>query len=139
MKPRALQVVESAKVRGRCRSAVGSSNCPLAWSPRRARGRKKEPKSTIPDYVAAQRSDLVQRDLTAACPNQRWAADLTYFAVWLDFVLAALAVGHSAQDRRQAHSSALRSDLALHSLDTAFEVAIPHGKGTAGQWKLTVA
>jgi len=38
------------------------------------RGRK--PRTTVPDDVAAQPADLVQRDFTATRPNQLWAGSL---------------------------------------------------------------
>ena len=41
------------------------------------RGSKK--RTTIPDEAAAERArDLLPRDFTATCPNEKWVADLTY-------------------------------------------------------------
>jgi len=80
------------------------------------RGRK--PKITIPDDVAEQAADLVQRDFTATRPNQLWVADLTYIATWLGFVRTTFVI--DAFSRRIVGwrvSRSLQSDLALEALD----------------------
>ena len=41
------------------------------------RGKKR--RTTVPDEAALERArDLLQRDFTATCPNQKWVADITY-------------------------------------------------------------
>jgi putative transposase len=44
----------------------------------RAKRRGKPWRTTRPYPQAARRSDLVQRDFTASCPNRLWVADLSY-------------------------------------------------------------
>ena len=44
--------------------------------------RGKKIRTTIADEAAARPADLVERDFTAAHPNQLWVADLTYVATW---------------------------------------------------------
>ena len=44
------------------------------------RGRKF--KTTVPDHEATRPLDLVDRDFTAARPNQLWVADITYVPTW---------------------------------------------------------
>lgn len=51
------------------------------------RGRK--PMTTVPDELAARPADLVDRNFTAAQPNQLWVADLTYVVTWAGFVYVA--------------------------------------------------
>jgi putative transposase len=70
-------------------------------------------RTTIPDEQAVRPADLVQRDFTAARPNQLWVADLTYVSTRAGFVYAALwIVGWRV-------SRSLRSDLALDALEQA--------------------
>jgi len=45
--------------------------------------------TTIPDDQAAKPLDLVNREFTAARPNQLWVADITYVATWSGFVYVA--------------------------------------------------
>jgi putative transposase len=53
--------------------------------------RGKKVRTTMPaDEVAARPADLVDRDFTAAHPNQLWVADLTYVATWAGFVYVPL-------------------------------------------------
>ena len=82
------------------------------------RGRR--PKTTIPDDAAARPADLVQRDFTAARPNQLWVADLTYVATWSGFVYTAFVIdAYSRKIVGWRVSRSLRSDLALDALDQA--------------------
>lgn len=81
-------------------------------------GRK--PRTTVPDDVAAQPADLMQRDFTATRPNQLWVADLTYIASWAGFVYAASVI--AAFSRKVVGwcvSRSLKSDLALDALERA--------------------
>jgi transposase InsO family protein len=64
--------------------------------------------------------DLVQRQFTAARPNQLWVADFTYVASWRGFVYVAFVI--DAFSRRivgwRAHT-AMRTDLVLDALEQA--------------------
>lgn len=58
--------------------------------------------------------DRLERDFTAAAPDQRWVADITYVATWTGFVYVALVMDLFA--RRVVGwrvSRSLRTDLAL--------------------------
>ena len=82
--------------------------------------RSRRPKTAIPDDVAAQPVDLVQRDFTATRPNQLWVADLTYVATWAGFVYVAFVIdAFSRKIVGWRVSRSLRSDLALDALDQA--------------------
>jgi putative transposase len=48
--------------------------------------RGKPRRTTTADAAAARPADLVERDFSAARPNQLWVADLTYVATWSGFV-----------------------------------------------------
>jgi len=48
--------------------------------------------TTIPDELADKRQDLVNRQFTAARPNQLWVADITYVASWSGFVYVVFVV-----------------------------------------------
>jgi putative transposase len=68
----------------------------------------------------ARPADLLERDFTAAAPNQRWVADITYVATWSGFVYVAFVCDLFA--RRIVGwraSTSLRSDLALDALEQA--------------------
>ena len=43
--------------------------------------RAKGPRTTVPGRGPDERQDLVQRDFTAAAPNQLWVADITYVRI----------------------------------------------------------
>ena len=49
-------------------------------------------RTTTPDGQAARPTDLVQREFTAARPNQLWVADLTYVSTRAGFVYAAFVI-----------------------------------------------
>jgi putative transposase len=44
--------------------------------------RRRRLRTTKPDPTAPRAADLVQRDFTAAAPNQLWVTDLTYVPTW---------------------------------------------------------
>ena len=48
--------------------------------------RGKPHRTTTPEAAAARPTDLVERDFSAARPNQLWVADLTHVATWSGFV-----------------------------------------------------
>ena len=77
-------------------------------------------RTTIPDEQATQPADLVQRDFTAARPNQLWVADLTYVSTRAGFVYAAFVIDvFSRRIVGWRVSRSLRSDLALDALEQA--------------------
>jgi putative transposase len=47
-----------------------------------AKRRGKPWRTTVPDLSARRRPDLVDRDFSAARPNELWVADLTYLRCW---------------------------------------------------------
>ena len=82
--------------------------------------RGKKVRTTIPDEVASRPADLVERDFTAAYPNQLWVADLTYVATWAGFVYVAFVIDvFSRMIVGWRVSRSLCSDLALDALEQA--------------------
>ena len=76
--------------------------------------RGKKARTTIADEAAARPADLVERDFTAAHPNQLWVADLTYVATWAGFVYVAFVIDvFSRMIVGWRVSRSLCSDLAL--------------------------
>ena len=51
--------------------------------------RGKQHRTTIAGRAAPRPADLVDRDFTAAAPNQLWVADFTYVATWAGMVYVA--------------------------------------------------
>jgi putative transposase len=82
-------------------------------------GRKK-PRTTVPGAVGERPADLLERDFTAAAPNRRWVADITYTDTACGFVYTAFVtdlfsrniVGWQVADH-------LRAGLALDALEMA--------------------
>ena len=76
--------------------------------------------TTTPDTSATRPVDLVERDFSAARPNQLWVADLTYVATWSGFVYVAFIIDAFSRFLVgwQAARS-LRTDLALDALEMA--------------------
>jgi putative transposase len=82
------------------------------------RGRTR--RTTTPDPSVARPADLVERDFSAARPNQLWVADLTYVATWSGFVYVALVIdAFSRFIVGWQASPSLRTDLALDALEMA--------------------
>jgi putative transposase len=84
--------------------------------------------TTVRDKRAAPAPDLIQRDFTAAGPNQLWVADITYIPTWAGFLY--LAVVLDAWSRRVvgwAMETHLRTELVLESLEMAVRHRQPHG------------
>ncbi len=76
--------------------------------------------TTQRDLGARPVPDLVQRDFTAAAPNQLWVADITYVPTWAGFLF--LAVVLDAFSRRivgWAMATHLKTDLVLAALEMA--------------------
>jgi putative transposase len=83
---------------------------------RRGKGRR----TTTPDAAAVRPADLVERDFSAAGPNQLWVADLTYVATWSGFVYVALVIDAFSRFLVGWQASrSLRTDLALDALEMA--------------------
>jgi putative transposase len=51
--------------------------------------RRKKPRTTVPAGADERPADLLERDFTAAAPNRRWVADITYVAAACGFVYTA--------------------------------------------------
>ena len=86
-----------------------------------AAARRTRPRTTVADPPGQGRpSDLLERDFTAAAPNRRWVADITYVETRAGFVYAAfildlfsrMVVGWQVTDT-------LRAELALDALEMA--------------------
>ena len=76
--------------------------------------------TTMRDETARPAPDLVERQFTAAGPNQLWVADITYIPMWAGFLY--LAVVLDAWSRRVvgwAMETHLRTELVLAALDMA--------------------
>ena len=82
--------------------------------------RRKKPRTTVPDAGGQRPADLLERDFTAAAPNRRWVADITYVPTACGFVYTAFVtdlfarkiVGWQVADH-------LRAGLALDALEMA--------------------
>jgi putative transposase len=82
--------------------------------------RRKKPRTTVPDAGGQRPADLLSRDFTAAAPNRRWVADITYVDTVSGFVYASFVtdlfarkiVGWQVADH-------MRADLALDALEMA--------------------
>jgi len=82
--------------------------------------RRKPFYTTVRDAAARPAPDLVDRQFTAAGPNQLWVADITYVPTWAGFLY--LAVVLDAWSRRVigwAMETHLRTELVLAALDMA--------------------
>jgi putative transposase len=83
------------------------------------RGRGKRTTITA-EGSAGRPADLLERDFTAAAPNRRWVADITYVATWSGFVYVAFVVDlFSRRIVGWRASTSLRADLALDALEHA--------------------
>jgi putative transposase len=91
--------------------------------------RGKTRRTTTPDGSAVRPADLVQRDFSAARPNELWVADITYVATWSGFVYTSFVIdAYSRFIVGWQASRSLRADLALDAL----EMAIWHRSGLDG-------
>jgi putative transposase len=65
-------------------------------------------------------ADLVERDFTAAAPNMKWVADLTYVSTWSGFVYVAFVIDvYSRFIVGWRVLNSLRTDLAIDALEMA--------------------
>jgi transposase InsO family protein len=109
-----------------------------------AKRRGKPWKTTTPDLAARRRPDLVDRDFSAAGPNELWVADLTYLRCWegvvfFAFILDAYSrrvVGwqFAAHMRTTLVLDALR--MALHQRGPGADVALVHHSDRGSQGEL---
>jgi putative transposase len=82
--------------------------------------RGKTRRTTTPDEATPRPADLVERDFSAARPNQLWVADLTYVATWSGFVYVSFVIdAFSRFIVGWQTSPSLRTDLALDALEMA--------------------
>ena len=83
--------------------------------------RGKKQRTTIPDEAALERArDLLQRDLTATSPNEKWVADITYLRTWNGFVYLAFILDcYSRMIVGWQLATHLRSELVLDALEMA--------------------
>jgi len=77
-------------------------------------------KTTIPDNAADRPADLVNRQFTAARPDQLWVADITYVAAWTGFVYVAFVIDvFSRRIVGWRVASSMKTDLVLDALEQA--------------------
>ena len=83
------------------------------------RGRKK--RTTVPDEAAVERArDLLQRDFSATCPNQKWVCDLTYLRTWNGFLYLAFVLDcYSRMIVGWQLATHMRTELVLDALEMA--------------------
>lgn len=106
------------------RQGVSVARCTVERLMRQAglRGllRDKSPRTTRPAPETARPTDLVDRDFTAAGPNQLWVADLTYVRTSVGWVYAAFILDvHSRMIVGWQVATSLYTDLALDALKMA--------------------
>ena len=107
-----------------------------------AKRRGKPWRTTSPDPVARRRPDLVDRDFTAAGPNQLWVADITYLRCWEGVVFFAFIL--DAYSRRVVGwqlAGHMRTTLVLDALPMALhqrgggaDVALVHHSDRGSQY-----
>jgi putative transposase len=94
--------------------------------------RAKGPRTTIPGSGPDTRPDLVDRDFTAAAPDQLWVADITYCRTFAGWVYAAFIL--DVCSRRVVGwqlSTSLRTDLALDALNMGLWTRAHDGHDTS--------
>jgi len=80
--------------------------------------RSKSTRTTRPAATAQRPADLLERDFTAAAPNSRWVADISYVWTWTGFVDVAFVTDlFSRRIIGWRAASSLRTDLALDALE----------------------
>jgi putative transposase len=85
-----------------------------------AKRRGKPWRTTKPDPQAQRRPDLVQRDFTAARPNELWVADLSYLRCWEGLVFFAFVIdAFSRKIVGWQLATHMRTDLVLDALKMA--------------------
>ncbi len=82
--------------------------------------RGKVKRTTFPSKENRDPFDLVQRDFTAARPNQLWVADFTYVATWVGFVFVAFIIdAFSRMIVGWRAATSMSADLTLDALEQA--------------------
>lgn len=82
--------------------------------------RGKPKRTTVPAEVSARPGDLVERNFTAAAPNQLWVADITYVSTWSGFCYVAFVIDvFSRFIVGWRVSNSLHTELALDALEMA--------------------
>ena len=92
--------------------------------------RRRRRRTTIPDPARPPAPDLVERDFTAAAPDQKWFADLTYVPTWEGFLY--LAVVMDAFSRRIVGWSMrddMKAELVVDALGMALTLRRPEREG----------
>jgi putative transposase len=85
-----------------------------------AKRRGKPWRTTKPDLHATRRPDLVQRDFTAARPNQLWVADISYLRCWQGLVFFGFVLdAYSRMIVGWQLAAHMCTDLVLHALRMA--------------------
>ena len=91
-----------------------------------AKRRGKPWRTTRPDANAYRPADLVERDFTAAGPDQLWFADFTYLRCWEGVVFFSFVIdAYSRQIVGWQFASHMRTDLVLDALRMALAVREP--------------
>ena len=91
-----------------------------------AKRRGKPWRTTHPDASAYRPADLVERDFTAAAPDELWFADFTYLRCWQGVVFFAFVIdAYSRQIVGWQFASQMRTDLVLDALRMALAVRQP--------------
>lgn len=91
-----------------------------------AKRRGKPWRTTRPDGNAYRPADLVERDFTAAAPDQLWFADFTYLRCWEGVVFFSFVIdAYSRQIVGWQFASHMRTDLVLDALRMALAVREP--------------
>jgi len=95
--------------------------------------RGKARKTTVPGTAASRPADLLDRDFTAAAPNRRWVADITYIPVKTGFVYAAFVLDlFSRKIAGWKVSASLSASLALDALEMAVSARFAAGQSADG-------
>jgi putative transposase len=95
--------------------------------------RDKSPRTTRPAAETDRPADLVERDFTAARPNQLWVADLTYVRTAAGWVYAAFILDvFSRMIVGWQVATSLYTDLALDALQLAIWRRLAHGADLTG-------
>ncbi len=82
--------------------------------------RAKSPRATRPAPETGRPADLVNRQFTAAAPNQLWVADITYIRTFSGWVYAAFVIdAFSRMVVGWQVATSLHTDLALDALEMA--------------------
>ena len=90
--------------------------------------RRRGVRTTIQRREAPAAPDRVQRDFTAARPNQLWVADITYVPTWAGFLFLAVVLDvYSRRVIGWAMGTTLRTELVLDALNMAVTQRRPAG------------